>query len=109
MHGYVVPSRIGTFACTTLQLEFSIYSGKKSCEKICKKPGINKQRWKKKVVNVLGCERSEPGFESRRPESDITSTHQKNGGKISNPSAATSTVSSDNYNGPGPNYYTGPL
>ena len=26
---------------------------------------------------VLGCERSEPGFESRRPESDFTSTHQK--------------------------------
>ena len=48
MHGYVVPSRIGTFACTTLQLEFSVYSGKKSCKKICKKPGINKQRLKKK-------------------------------------------------------------
>ena len=31
---------------------------------------INKD--KKKVVNVLGCERSEPGFESRRPESDFT-------------------------------------
>ena len=28
MHGYVVPSCIGTFACTTLQLEFSVYSGK---------------------------------------------------------------------------------
>ena len=40
MHGYV-----DTFACTTLQLEFSFYSGKKSCKKeICKKPGINKQR-----------------------------------------------------------------
>ena len=48
MHGYVVPSRIGTFACTTLQLEFSVYSGKKSCKKICKKHGINKQRLKKK-------------------------------------------------------------
>ena len=48
MHGYVVPSRIGTFACTTLQLEFSVYSGKKSCKKsIYKKPGINKQRLKK--------------------------------------------------------------
>ena len=32
MHGYVVPSRIGTFACTTLQLEYSVYSGKKSCK-----------------------------------------------------------------------------
>ena len=30
MHGYVVPSRIGTLACTTLQLEFSVYSGKKN-------------------------------------------------------------------------------
>ena len=30
MHGYVVPSRIGTFACTTLQLEFSVYSGKRN-------------------------------------------------------------------------------
>ena len=30
MHGYVVPSCIGTFACTTLQLEFSVYSGKKN-------------------------------------------------------------------------------
>ena len=33
MHGYVVPSRIGTFAWTTLQPEFSVYSGKKSCKK----------------------------------------------------------------------------
>ena len=51
MHGYVVPSRIGTFACTTLQLEFSVYSGKKNHvkkKKICKKPGINKQVKKKK-------------------------------------------------------------
>ena len=30
MHGYVVPSRIGTLAWTTLQLEFSVYSGKKN-------------------------------------------------------------------------------
>ena len=30
MHDYVVPSRIDTFACTTLQLEFSVYSGKKN-------------------------------------------------------------------------------
>ena len=44
MHDYVVPSRIGTFVCTSLQLEFSVYSGKKPCKKICKKPGINKQR-----------------------------------------------------------------
>ena len=29
------------------------------------------------MVNVLGCERSEPGFESRRPESDFTPMHQK--------------------------------
>ena len=71
MHGYVVPSRIGTFACTTLQLEFSVYSGKKTCKKkICKKPGINKQKFKKKaVVSALG---SESGFESRR--SDFSST-----------------------------------
>ena len=48
MHGYVVPSRIDTFACTNLQLEFSVYSGKKTCKKICKKPGINKQRLKRK-------------------------------------------------------------
>ena len=33
MHGYIVPSRIGTFACITLQSEFSVYSGKKSCKK----------------------------------------------------------------------------
>ena len=33
MHGYVVPSRIGTFACTTLQLEFSVYSGKNHVKK----------------------------------------------------------------------------
>ena len=30
MHGYVVPSLIGTFACTILQLEFGVYSGKKN-------------------------------------------------------------------------------
>ena len=33
MHGYVVPSRIGTFACSTLQLEFSVYSGKHHVKK----------------------------------------------------------------------------
>ena len=33
MRGYVVPSRIGTFAWTTPQPEFSVYSGKKSCKK----------------------------------------------------------------------------
>ena len=37
------------------------------------------------MVNVLGCECSEPGFESQLPESDFTSTHQKNGEKISSP------------------------
>ena len=52
---------------------------------------INKVK-KKAMVNVLGCERSEPGFESRRPESDFTPTHQKkNGGKISSTPAATIT------------------
>ena len=40
------------------------------------------------VVNVLGCERSEPGFESRRPESDFTSTHQKTEEEISSTLAA---------------------
>ena len=64
MHGYVVQSRIGTFAYTTLQLEFSVYSGKK---KSCKKKYvknlklINKVK-KKAVVSALGYERSEPGF-----------------------------------------------
>ena len=29
------------------------------------------------MVNVLGCERSERGFESRRPEFRFSSTHQK--------------------------------
>ena len=79
MHGYVVPSRIGTLACTTLQLEFSVYSGKKNDVKKYVKnlELINKDKKKKEVVNVLGCERSEPGFESRRPESDFTPTHQK--------------------------------
>ena len=33
MHGYVVPSRIGTFAWTTLQLEFSVYSEKNHVKK----------------------------------------------------------------------------
>ena len=33
IHVYVVPTRVGTFACTTLQSEFSVYSGKKSCKK----------------------------------------------------------------------------
>ena len=58
------------------------------------------------MVNVLGCERSEPGFESRRPESDFTSTHQKNGGKISSTPAATSTQPLvTNYFGRGPSKY----
>ena len=56
------------FACTTLQLEFSVYSGKKSCKKkICKKPGINKQRFKKKkksrnsgsLASMISAQRSE--------------------------------------------------
>ena len=59
MHGYVVPSRIGTFACTTLQLEFSVYSGKKPCKNKYVKilELINKVKKKKhgsEVVNVLG-------------------------------------------------------
>ena len=54
------------------------------------------------MVSALGYERSEPGFESRRPESDFTSTHQKNGGKISSTPAAISTAPSDNYSGRGP-------
>ena len=29
------------------------------------------------MVSALGYECSEPGFESRRPESDFTSTHKK--------------------------------
>ena len=29
------------------------------------------------MVSALGYERSEPGFESRRPESDFTSTQKK--------------------------------
>ena len=55
MHGYVVPSRIGTFACTTLQLEFSVYSGKK---KPCKNKYvkilelINKVKKKKKSIEI---------------------------------------------------------
>ena len=73
-------------------------------KKICKKPGINKQRLKKRVVNVLSCERSEPGFEPRRPESDFTPMHQKTEEKSAakNTPAATSTVPSDNFSGQGP-------
>ena len=49
IHVYVVPTRVGTFACTTLQSEFSVYSGKNHVKKkICKKPEINKQIFKKK-------------------------------------------------------------
>ena len=51
MHGYVVPSRIGTFACTTLQLEFSVYSGKKKSRKkkyVRNLELINKDKKKKK-------------------------------------------------------------
>ena len=52
MHGYVVPSRIGTFACTTLQLEFSVYSGKKPCKNKYVKnlELINKDLKKKKMA-----------------------------------------------------------
>ena len=52
MHGYIVPSRIGTFACTTLQSEFSVYSGKKSCKKKYVKnlELINKLKKKKKCI-----------------------------------------------------------
>ena len=55
MHGYVVPSRIGTFACTTLQLEFSVYSGKKSCKKkyVKNQELINKDLKKKRVDLAL--------------------------------------------------------
>ena len=76
MHGYVVPSRIGTFACTTLQLEFSIYSGKIPCKNKYVKilELINKVK-KKAVVSAVGYERSGPGFKSRRLESDFSSTH----------------------------------
>ena len=46
-------SRIGTFACTTLQLEFSVYSGKKNhvkkyvknLELINKDKKKNRRRW----------------------------------------------------------------
>ena len=33
IHVYVVPTRVGTFACTTLQSEFSVYSGKNHVKK----------------------------------------------------------------------------
>ena len=39
------------------------------------------------MVNALGCERSEPGFESRRSESDFTPTHQKTEEKSAVPPA----------------------
>ena len=49
IHGYVVPSRIGTLACTTLQLEFSVYSGKNDVKKYVKNLElINKDKKKKK-------------------------------------------------------------
>ena len=53
MHGYVVPSRIGNFACTTLQLKFSVYSGKKLCKNKYVKilELINKVKKKKTNVN----------------------------------------------------------
>ena len=48
MHGYVVPSRIGTLAWTTEII-------------------INKKKYGSEVVSALGFERSGPGFDSRRP------------------------------------------
>ena len=49
------------------------------------------------MVSALGYERTEPGFESRRPESDFSSRHKKkNGGNTSSTLAATSTVPSNN-------------
>ena len=36
---------------STLQSEFSVYSGKKPCKKICKKLGINEQWFKKKKLS----------------------------------------------------------
>ena len=50
MHGYVVPSRIGTLACTTLQLEFSVYSGKRNDVKkyVNNLEQINRDKKKKK-------------------------------------------------------------
>ena len=51
MHGYVVPSRIGTLACTTLQLEFSVYSGKNDVKKYVKNLElINKDKKKNKKL-----------------------------------------------------------
>ena len=54
------------------------------------------------VVNVLGCERSEPGF--RIPATGVRFYFHapRNGGKISSTPAATSTAPSDNYSGLGP-------
>ena len=55
MHGYVAPSRIGTFACTTLQLEFSVYSGKKKSRKkkyVRNLELINKDKKKKERVGL---------------------------------------------------------
>ena len=58
MHGYVVPSRIGTLACTTLQLEFSVYSGKNDVKKYVKNLElINKDKKKKKAVRYSVCTR----------------------------------------------------
>ena len=37
------------------------------------------------VKLVLDCERSEPGFESRRPESEFTPTHRKTEEKSAEP------------------------
>ena len=60
MHGYVVPSRIGTFACTTLQLEFSVYSGKKTSKNKYVKilESINKVKKKEVRECELRCRQS---------------------------------------------------
>ena len=96
MHGYVVPSRIGTFARTTLQLEFSVYSGKKNHVKnkyVKNLELINKFKKKhgSEVVNALRFERSGPGFDFRRLWSYFSATHQ-NKRIISSAPATTSTA-----------------
>ena len=68
MHGYVVPSRIGTFACTTLQLEFSVYSGKKTSKnkyvKILESINKVKKKRSQRVRIALSTERWTCGDES---------------------------------------------
>ena len=59
------------FCLNHLTTEFIVYNGKYTYV-IHKYWSIN--TIKKAVVSTLGYERSEPGFESRRPESDFSST-----------------------------------